>query len=355
MHQTANRLSAGEPLALKEMSPSSFGLVMATGIVALAASMMGHPRLGTALFLWNVAQYAALWVLYVLRAWRYPGRVLGDVVSHRLGPGYFTVVAATGVLSSQFVLQAQLPRVGLVLWALAIVLWIGLTYAIFAAFTVKPVKPTLDKGINGGWLLSVVATQSVVVCSVLLVPYIQPSHRPALIFAALSMWLWGGMQYVWTMSLIFYRYTFFPLSPADLEPPYWINMGAMAISTLAGSLLIENAADVPFLATMLPFLEGFTLFYWAAGTWWIPMLLLLGAWRYLWNRFPLRYDPLYWGAVFPVGMYAACTWQLGHAMEFGFLSAVALAFLYAGLAAWSVVFCAMATTLSARYLGQRKG
>jgi hypothetical protein len=34
-----------------------------------------------------------------------------------------------------------------------------------------------------------------------------------------------------------YRYTFFKFSPGDLTPPYWINMGAMAISALAGSLL----------------------------------------------------------------------------------------------------------------------
>ena len=62
------------------------------------------------------------------------------------------------------------------------------------------------------------------------------------------MWLWGGMLYIWIISLIFYRYTFFRFSPTDLAPPYWINMGAMAISTLAGSLLIANAPDAPFLA-----------------------------------------------------------------------------------------------------------
>ena len=37
-------------------------------------------------------------------------------------------------------------------------------------------------------------------------------------FLALSMWLWGGLLYIWMMSLIFYRYTFFRLSPDDLPP-----------------------------------------------------------------------------------------------------------------------------------------
>ncbi|SCD24697.1 MULTISPECIES: hypothetical protein [Brucella] len=34
---------------------------------------------------------------------------------------------------------------------------------------------------------------------------------------------------------------------ADLAPPYWINMGTMAISTLAGSLLILKAPHAPYL------------------------------------------------------------------------------------------------------------
>ena len=42
-------------------------------------------------------------------------------------------------------------------------LWVGLTYTIFAAFTIKEDKPTLDQGISGAWLLAVVATQSIAV------------------------------------------------------------------------------------------------------------------------------------------------------------------------------------------------
>ncbi|RUU51169.1 hypothetical protein EOD04_36505, partial [Mesorhizobium sp. M2C.T.Ca.TU.009.01.2.1] len=76
-------------------------------------------------------------------------------------------------------------------------------------------------------------------------------------------------------------------------------------------------------------------------TWWIPMLLLLGIWRHGYERFPFRYDPLYWGAVFPLGMYAACTWQMGHAMEFDFLAPLPRAFLYIALSAWTVTFFGM--------------
>ncbi len=334
-------LPAAARSGLADMSPACFGLVMATGIVSLAAAMMGHPALALGLFYLNVGQYALLWVLYALRAWCYPRRFFGDMVAHLTGPGYFTVVAGTGILASQFMLLRENLFAGKALWLLAVVLWVCLTYTIFTALTVRREKPTLDRGINGGWLLAVVATQALSVSSALLAARIGQPHRLELNLMALSMWLWGGMLYILTMSMIFYRYAFFRLSPDDLAPPYWINMGAMAISTLAGSLLILNAGDAPYLVSLLPFVKGFTVFYWATGTWWIPMLLLLGVWRYGYERFPFRYDPLYWGAVFPLGMYAACTWQMDHAMGFGFLDPLPRAFLYIALSAWVLTFCGM--------------
>ena len=65
-----------------------------------------------------------------------------------------------------------------------------------------------------------------------LAPAMSEPAPKALLFA-LTMWLGGSMLYIWIISLIFYRYTFFALSPNDLAPPYWINMGAAAIATLA--------------------------------------------------------------------------------------------------------------------------
>ena len=326
---------------LRELSPAYFGLVMATGIVSLTADMLGWPLLAQVLLALNAVQYLVLWGLYLLRAWRYPRRFFGDMVEHARGAGYFTMVAATGIMASQCIVMLDNLGLGFALWALAALLWLLLTYTIFTAFTIRRDKPTLDKGISGAWLLAVVSTQALAVCSALLAARIGQPLRLELNLLALSMWLWGGMLYIWMMALIFYRYLFFPFSPGDLSPPYWINMGAMAISTLAGSLLILNAPQAPFLVSLLPFLKGFTVFYWAAGTWWIPMLLLLGIWRHGVRRFPLRYDPLYWGAVFPLGMYAACTWQMDKAMQFGFLNLLPRLFFAVALLAWLLAFVGM--------------
>ena len=125
-------------------------------------------------------------------------------------------------------------------------------------------------------------------------------------------------------------------------------MGAMAISTLAGSLLIINVPDAPFLTSLLPFIKGFTVFYWATGTWWIPMLVILAVWRHVYKRFPLKYDPLYWGAVFPLGMYAVSTDRMTEALGLGFLGFLPSAFFIIALVAWSIAFLGLILDLLRR-------
>ncbi|VDL04851.1 putative membrane protein [Bordetella pertussis] len=154
--------------------------------------------------------------------------------------------------------------------------------------------------------------------------------------ALLGLWLWGGVLYALLMSLIFYRIMFLPLSPTDLSPPYWINMGAMAISTLAGTLLLQQSHAWPLLQTVQPFVQGVTLLFWAGGSWWIPLLLVLGVWRHGLQRHPLRYEGLYWAMVFPLGMYAMATHHLALALEQAWLEPLARAFMWAALAAWAL-------------------
>src|SRR5690606_22767299 len=104
------------------------GMVMATGIVSLATHLSGLPRLANGLFLLNTVAYGVLWLLFLLRMVRYPNHFFGDMVNHLRGPGFFTVVAATGILGAQFVLLAASHRAGLVLWVATLLLWVALTY-----------------------------------------------------------------------------------------------------------------------------------------------------------------------------------------------------------------------------------
>jgi tellurite resistance protein TehA-like permease len=332
------------------LHPAYFALVMATGIVSIACRLAGLPVLAAPLLWLNAAFFLTLLGLTAIRLARFPARMLADLLDHGRSVGFFTTVAATCVLGSQFVIIAGRWRVATILWVIGIVLWAAITYTVFTVLTVKSEKPTLAAGIHGGWLVSVVAAQSVAVLGAQLAQEFG-DRAPHVLLFCLAMWLGGGMLYIWIVSLIFYRYTFFTMEPSDLTPPYWVNMGAVAISTLAGALLAAAAPLSPVLLQVLPFVKGLTIMFWATATWWIPMLVILGAWRHVYCRFPLRYDPLYWGAVFPLGMYTVATVRLSQAIDAPVLMAIPRAFVFVAVTAWGAALAGLIGALFYRSAG----
>lgn len=333
--------------SLERMHPGYFALVMATGIVALAARLQRWHWAAEPLFWLNTLFLLGVVGATIIRMARYRQAFVEDLQSHSRAVGFYTTVAAFGVFGVQLVLQRDALGLAIACLIVTGILWMVTIYGVLAALTVKQHKPDIKHGLNGSWLVSVVATQSVAILAVFVLSIGGlPALQQPLMFLALIFWLGGGALYLWLMTLIFFRYTFIEMTPEDLSPPYWINMGAVAISALAGTVLIEYAPMSPVVTDVMDFLKGMTLFFWAIGSWWIPMLLVLGVWRYLIRGVPFRYDPLYWGGVFPLGMYAVCTFRLTQVLPLPFLTTLSKWTACIALLAWLATLIGLIDSLA---------
>jgi tellurite resistance protein TehA-like permease len=332
----------GEPIighSLQTFFPGYFALVMATGIVSIGAFLYNMRYLASALLIANIVFYIILWIVLIFRIIKYPADIKKDIISSSRGVTFLTIVAANNVLGNQFALMTSYQDIAIYLWEFGLGLWAIILYNFFIVLTIKEPKQGIDISLSGAWLLIVVATESVSVLGALVAH--EMVNKDVIIFISFCAFMIGGMHYMVFISLIIYKWLFTSMKAELLTPPYWINMGAVAIITLAGSRILMFTDNHQWLTGVQYFLSGFIIFFWAFATWWIPILFLLPIWRHVIQKVPVKYDPQYWSLVFPAGMYTVATFNLSKALHLPFILSISNIFIYFSLAAWGIVFIGM--------------
>ena len=316
---------------IANLFPGYFALVMATGIVASAASHQHLRWLAEALYAVSAMSYVVLCVLLALRIVLYRSAFAADLLNHTRGFAFLTTVAGTNVLAGASAVVHGWWSLAWVLWWVSIVLWIAFVYATLFSTVVRG-ETTLAAGINGTWFLLTVSTESIVVVGALVFDR-HPSD--ALAFTLLSAFLVGIVLYLIVMTMVFLRWTFHEVEPTEVDPPSWIAAGAVAITALAGSNLLLAAPGSDRLTRLSGFIEGMTVMTWATATFWLPLMIAIGIWRHVVRRAPLRYHPSYWSLVFPIGMYSVSTFRMRVAIDLDTLDALPKLALGGALVAWT--------------------
>lgn len=324
--------------AVEGLTPGYFALVMATGIVSVGMELRGF-RLLSVVLLWICG--AAFVLLLGLTTWRFLAHrpaVQDDFMDPRRAFGFFTLVAGTNVLGVRLGLE------GLHSWAVALLVasglvWVVLGYVVpWTAALGREQRPVVQSA-NGTWFIWVVASQSVAVGAASVEPVVATGRNLLALVAVLS-WGIGVFLYAAAGILVTLRLMLYPFGPEDLTPPYWVSMGALAITVLAGARIVEMA-NTPVVLVTRGLVAGLAVVFWGFATWLIPVLVAAGWWRHVVRGVPLRYEPTLWSVIFPLGMYAVAGIYLGRADQLPIVAWVGATWLWVAFAAWLITASAM--------------
>lgn len=298
---------------LTAIPAASGAVVMGTGIVSVALLLDGHETLSQILLVLAAVVWVALGLLLAYRVSRDRDRF--DRESRV--PTALTGIAGTAVLGTRLGLLGW-DWAGIVLLLIALALWVRLVPSVLAHWSV----PTV-----GASFILTVATESLALLAAVLA---LDERADWLLYAALAPFVLGLVFYLFVLA----RFDFRQLAVGRGD--HWVSGGALAISTVvAGRITIATKA-LGMLGAEHGALEGVALGLWIVTIVWLPALLIAEA---LHPR--LHYNVRRWSTVFPVGMYAACSFIVGLAVSAPAITEFARVWVWVAVAVWLVVCAGM--------------
>lgn len=298
---------------LNAVPPASGATVMGTGIVSIGLLLDGQATLSLILLIID----AGLWIALVELL---PARALSDWSRFRIdlrSPTALTSIAGTGVLGTRLTLAGWTGPAAALLVA-AVVIWLGLVPYVLRHWQ----TPTI-----GASFILTVATESLALVASALA--LATRHR-WLLYASLVPFGLGLGAYL----AVLIRFDFGQLRVGRGD--HWVTGGALAISTVTVGRITLAARHLHVLNGAHAILADLSLGLWAATMAWLPFLLVAEI-----THPRLTYNVRRWSTVFPVGMYAACSFIVGELTQTPAITDFARVWVWVSLAVWLVVFAAM--------------
>lgn len=312
------------------LPPGAFAFVMASGILSVGLSQQGLGAASQVFLALAAAAWVVLLALTAGRLLRYRDRVVADLRDPRRAFGFFTLVAGTNVLAVRLAGDARLAA--MLLLGFGAVVGLLLAYTVpWTAVLSRTERPVLAEA-NGTWFIWVVAIQSVAAAAAGLEPQTS-TGRSELAVVAVAAWSVGIVLYLACAVFVTLRLMLYPLRPRDVDPPYWVAMGAAAITVVAGAKIVEMAST-PMVDATAGLVSGLAVVFWAWASWLIPVLIAVEVWRHVVHHIPVRYEATWWSVVFPLSMYAVAGMYLGRANSLSLVERIGAAWLWVAVLAW---------------------
>ncbi len=325
--------------AVRTLTPGYFAITMASGIISVGLELEGFHALSLALLVVCALSYLVILGLSLLRLVRFAADMRGDFLDPGRAFGFFTFIAGTNVLGTRLGMAGWKGTTAALL-LVAVLAWVVLGYVVpWTAVLGRSERPAV-RDANGSWFIWCVASQSVAVAAASIEPLAAPDWRAALALVAVVAWSVGLILYAAVGIFVSLRLMTYPIRPQDLRPQYFVAMGAMAISVLAGARIVEMAG-APMVDATRGLVAGASVVFWSFASWLFPVLLAAGWWRHVVHRVPLSYEPGLWSVIFPLGIYAVAGIYLGRADGLPLVAAIGRAELWLAVAAFLATLAGM--------------
>jgi len=313
-----------------------FVVVMATIMIITSSQLYGCEEVVPYFFTASLTIFFCVVVFKAAQIALFCKQAFNELLNSENTLHSFTVVGAVNLTGVCFSRILHLPQAAQICWYIAISLWLGISLVSFTSLFLlqKQEDRKIEDVVHGGWLYAVVGAQSTAYLGVIVAEEAM-RHAVFIQFLSFALWSVGALLYLIFMVFIIIKMIFYKHDSEKASSSYWVNVGAAALTALAGAAWYKQVQGTggPF-TDFLPFSKGISLFYWSIGLWWMPFLVIFAVRKQLYYHKEPVFTVGYWEATLALGVYAEGTLQLAGLFEERALVILSGCFFLAGVVLW---------------------